>query len=72
MRVLTIPPALAREGELVIIPRKEYEKLLALKKIREFQPTATHKRALARGERNLSKGKTLAYDAFARSLGIAD
>ena len=72
MRTVTIPKALAREGDLVIIPRKEYEALLRLKKVREFQPTVTQKRALARAQRNLKKGKTLTYDAFAQALGIAD
>ena len=72
MRTVTIPKALAREGDLVIIPRKEYEALLRLKKVREFQPTVTQKRALARAQRNLKKGKTLTYDAFVRALGIAD
>ena len=72
MHTVTIPRALAREGDLVIIPRKEYDALLRLKRIREFQPTPTQKRALARAQRNLKKGKTLTYDAFAQALGIAN
>ena len=70
MRTITIPRTLAREGDLVIIPRKEYEALLRLKKVREFVPTSEHKRALARGQRNLKKGRSLSYDAFAQALGI--
>ena len=72
MRAVTIPRALSKEGDLVVIPRKEYEKLLQLKKIREFQPTAKHKDALKRAERNLKNGKTLSYDAVAKTLGITD
>ena len=72
MRAVTIPRALSKEGDLVVISRKEYEKLLQLKKIREFQPTAKHKDALKRAERNLKKGKTLSYDAVAKTLGITD
>lgn len=72
MRVITIPKTLSQKGDLVIIPRKEYEGLLELKRIREFEGTAAQKRALARAERNLKKGRTLSYDAFARALGIAD
>ena len=72
MRIVTIPKALTRKGDLVIIPRREYERLLELKKVKEFQATATQKRALAKAERNLKKGKTLTYDAFAQALGIAD
>ena len=72
MRAITIPRALSKGGDLVVIPRKEYEQLLQLKKIREFQPTAKHKNALKQAERNLKKGKTLSYDAAAKSLGITD
>ncbi len=72
MRAVTIPRTLSKEGDLVVIPRKEYEQLLQLKKIREFRLTAKQKDALKRAERNLKKGKTLSYDAVAKSLGIAD
>jgi len=72
MKVITIPKTLSRKGDLVVIPRREYEKLLELRKIREFQPTVKHREALKRAERNLRKGKALSYDAVARALGIAD
>ncbi|MBI1955792.1 MAG: hypothetical protein HYS38_05315 [Acidobacteria bacterium] len=72
MKVITIPKTLSQEGDLVVIPRREYEKLLHLKKIREFQPTAKQKDALKRAERNLKKGKTLSYNAVTRALGLAD
>ena len=72
MKVITIPKTLSKEGDLVVIPRREYEKLLQLKKIREFQPTAKQKDALKKAERNLKKGKALSYNAVARALGLAD
>ena len=72
MKVFTIPKALSKEGDLVVIPRREYEQLLALKRIREFRPTARQIAVLKRAERNLTKGKALPYDAVARSLGLAD
>lgn len=72
MRAITIPRAFSKEGDLVVISRKEYEQLLQLKQIREFQPTAKHKDALKRAERKLKKGKTLSYDAVAMRLGITD
>ena len=72
MKVFTIPKALAKEGDLVLIPRREYKQLLAFKKIREFQPTARQIEALKRAERNLKKGKALPYDAVARALGLTD
>ena len=46
--------------------------LLEMKQIREFQPTATHKKALAKAEQNLKNGKTLSYDALTKELGITD
>ena len=72
MKVITIPKTLSRKGDLVVIPRREYERLLELRKIREFQPTIKHKEALKRAERNLKKGRALSYDAVARALGLAD
>jgi protein involved in polysaccharide export with SLBB domain len=72
IKPVTIPKALSREGDLVVIPRREYEQLLALKKIREFQPTSRQQAALKRAERNLRKGKSLSYDAVARALDLAD
>ena len=72
MKALMIPKALSKEGDLVVIPRREYEQLLALKKIREFRPTAGQLAALKKSERNLKKGKALPYDAVARALGLAD
>ncbi|HEY7679318.1 MAG TPA: hypothetical protein VIC04_02285 [Terriglobia bacterium] len=72
MKPVTIPKALSKQGDLVVIPRREYEQLLSLKKIREFQPTARQQAALRKAERNLKKGKALSYDAVARALDLAD
>ena len=72
MKVLTIPKTLSKEGDLVVIPRREYEQLIAFKKIREFRPTAGQIAALKRAERNLKKGKALPYNAVARDLGLTD
>ena len=71
MRAVTIPRTLSRQGDLVVIPRSEYEQLLRLKKIREFQPTARQKAALKRAEKNLKAGKTLSLDAVYTTLGLA-
>lgn len=69
---ITIPKKLAQEGELVVVPRKEYEKLLELKRIREFTPTLSQKKALLKAEGNLRKGKTFSYNEFVRKLGFAN
>lgn len=34
-KVITIPRDLAKEGELILIPRKQYEKLLESQKVTE-------------------------------------
>ena len=36
MQTITIPKQLLRRGDLVVIPRKEYEELLHARKIEEF------------------------------------
>ena len=69
MKTITIPKKLANRDDLVVIPRKEYEALLELKKIKEFTPTPAQKRALARVESNFRKGKTLSYRGLIKKLG---
>lgn len=69
MRTITIPQKLANKDDLIVIPRKEYESLLELKKIKEFTPTLTQKRALARAESNLRGSKTLSYRELVKKLG---
>lgn len=69
MNSIIIPKKIASKDDLVIVPRREYEALLELKKFREFTPTTAQKRALARAERNLKEGKTLSYNELAKKLG---
>lgn len=40
-KVITIPKEIARKGELVLIPRKEYEEFLKLRKQREWEEKDT-------------------------------
>ena len=72
MPLLAIPKTLTKKGDLIIIPRKEYESLLEFKKAKEFIPTPAQKRALIRAEINLKKGKTLSYNEFAKKLGFTN
>jgi hypothetical protein len=69
MATVTIPKRLAKDDDLVVVPRKEYEALIALRRIREFTPAPSERRALLRAERNLKKGKALSYNELARRLG---
>ena len=72
MVAITIPKKLAQAGDLIIVPRKEYEALVELRKAKEFTPTAAQKKAFAQAERNLSWGKTLSYDELVRKMGFAN
>lgn len=68
---ITIPRTLARKGDLVVIPRREYEALREHIKTRTFIPSSAQKKALARAERNFRLGKTLSYHELVSQLGIA-
>ena len=68
MHTFTIPRKLAEKDDLIVIPRKEYEALLGLKKIREFIPTAAQKKALIRARKNRKIGKYLTVDEIRRNL----
>ena len=72
MDTLTIPGKLAQKDDLVVIPRKEYEGLLELKRMKEFIPTPAQKRALAQAERNFSHKKTLSYNELVKKLGFTN
>ena len=71
MTTITIPKKIAKGADLVIIPRKEYERLLISKKIVEFTPTVAEKRAIARGRKNFKKGNFLTIDELKNKLGFA-
>ncbi len=68
MNTITISRKLAGRNDLVVIPRREYEALLELKKIKEFRPTLAQKKALTQAESNFRKGKTLSYYELTRKL----
>lgn len=72
MNVITIPQKISSRGDLVIIPRKEYEALLEFKKFKEFYPTIAQKKALLNAEHNLRKGMTLSYHELVKKLGFAN
>ncbi len=63
---------LAEKEDYMIIPRKEYETLVKFKKIKEFNPTPTQKKALLKAEQNFKKGKTLSYNELVKKLGFGN
>ncbi len=69
MTTLTIPKKLAGEEELVVIPRKDYEEFLALKKIVRFvKPTKTELRVIARGRKEIREGKYTSWHELKKEL----
>ena len=70
MSTVTIPKKLANRDDLVVIPRKEYEALLGLKKIREFTPTPAQQRALGRARANRAKGNVMTINELRQKLGF--
>ena len=63
-KVITIPKEIAKKGELVLIPRKEYEEFLRLRKQREREEKDTDEAIRVfkkeRKEKKLFKMKSLA------------
>jgi len=72
MSTITIPKTLAQKGDLVVVPRKEYEALLSFRTYREVRMTKAQKQALRRAEKNLSAGKTVSYRTRAYSPSVND
>ena len=68
--IITIPKHLTRKGDLVVISREEYEALQTLKKIQDFSPTQSQKKALRCAERNFLPGTTLSYHELSKQLGF--
>ncbi len=71
MTTIIIPRKITRGEELVVIPRKDYEELLELKKIPEFQPAVSQKKALIRARKNRKNGNFLTFNELKKKLGFA-
>lgn len=74
MPTITILKELAKKGELVVIPRKEYEEFSNWRKFMDsfktFTPTNAEKRALKKAREDYKKGKYLTIDELKHKLGI--
>jgi len=63
-KVITIP-----RGEFVIIPKKEYEEFLELKKmIPIVKPTRLEIRAIERGRKEIKRGKYVEWERIKQEL----
>ncbi len=72
MTTITIPNKNTKANELVVIPLEEYEGLLQLRKIYEFQPTKAQKKALEQSRKNRKQGRTMTLYELERKLGFGN
>ena len=78
MPTITIPKTLIKEKELVIIPRKEYEAFLQLKKFKktyirkheEIKLTPYQKSIFKKAERRIASGEFYTINELKSKLGI--
>ena len=69
---VTIPSKLTSGKELVVIPLEEYQALVALKEVYEFQPTSAQKRILEKARKNRKKGEILTIGELKQKLGLTN
>jgi len=70
MSTITIPKKITKGAELVVLPRKEYERLLTSRLVPEFRPSAVEKKDLARARKNRARGNFLTIYELKRKLGF--
>lgn len=68
MSAITIPKDLAAGDDLVLLPRKEYERLVARTPARGAKLTKAQRADLAHAREARTRGTLLSYDAFIRAL----
>ncbi len=69
MATITIPKKMTDRGDLVVVPREEYEKLMRFWV--DAEPfTDTQKKAVTRGFSEIKNGKFLTSKQLKRELGL--
>ena len=75
-KIITIPKEITKKGDLVLIPRKEYEEILewreVIKSFKLFIPTAAQKKDLRKARQDYKKGRYLTINELKRKLEIKD
>lgn len=68
-KAITLSKKLLSEGNLVVIPRKDYEEYLELKKIVPMvTATSAEKRAIQEGRKQIKSGKYLSLGKLRHAL----
>lgn len=69
MNIITIPKKLAQKGDLVVLPRREYEEFLEWRKaIPVVKPTRSELRAIKKSEKEIQEGKYISWHELKREL----
>jgi len=72
MATITIPKKLTKGEELVVIPRKDYEEFLRLRKVIPLvKLTPSQKRDLEQSRKEFSRGEYITLKQLENELGIA-
>ena len=70
-KIVTIPKELAKQGDLVVIPRKEYEGLVRRQKIVPvMKMNAAQKRDLEEARREYARSEYVTLEQLEDELGI--
>ena len=73
-KIITIPKEIAKKGELVLIPRSEYEGFLrlrkAMKSFKTFTPTKNQKEDLKVARQEYKKGNHFTINELKQKLEI--
>ncbi|MBI2003690.1 MAG: hypothetical protein HYS78_01800 [Parcubacteria group bacterium] len=74
MTIITIPKELTKTGELVVIPRQEYNKLLKgkIEEIKEVNLTLAQKKVITAARKRITRGEFLTFDELKTKLGFKD
>ena len=71
MTTITIPKKLTKGAELVVIPRKEYEEFLKLRKVIPLvELTPSQKRDLEQARKEFARGEYITLKQLENELGI--
>ena len=68
-KIVSIPREMSKQGELVIIPREDYEEFLRLQKVVPLvEATASEKKAIREGRKQIQEGKYITLKELENEL----
>ncbi len=69
VKIITIPKDLAEEGDLVVLPRRQYERMLRQRRVISVSKlSASEKKAVERGRREIKNGEYITLDQLLDEL----